>query len=190
MKSAKVGGCCRNYQGLTLVELLAVLFVLGLLLGLAMPSLSATVRSTRLSTLTNHMLADLAMTRSESIRKGGRVSLCATTDGLQCNSPSWQHGRLIFIDENQNGLVDAGDRILRHTPPAPAGWVIRGNNPVSRYVSYNAMGQTRLLSGAFQAGTITICPATNTSVQATQIVINSVGRARSQRVVLPDCLPQ
>lgn len=176
-------------RGLTLIEVILVLLVMGVLLVVALPSLSAAINNNRLSSLTNHMLADLAMARSESIRLGGRVALCASTNGTQCNSHLWHQGRILFIDDDQNGAVDAGERIMRQTHQAPGGWVIRGNTPVSRYVSYNSMGQTRLISGAFQAGTITICPVSATAVEATQIVINSVGRARSRRVNLPECAP-
>jgi type IV fimbrial biogenesis protein FimT len=42
------------------------------------------------------------------------------------------------------------------------------------------LGSTRMLSGAFQAGTVTICRTGSSRTKPRQVIINSVGRSRSQ----------
>ncbi len=171
----------RRTGGVTLVELLLVLVVAGILLGLAAPSLSAAVDSARLTALTNDMLAELLLARSEAVRRGHPVVLCkASTDSVCARSGRWDQGWLMFKDFNHNAEREANEPVLRQRAGAPAGWRIVGNGPVARYVAYHPLGGTQLSSGAFQAGTLTICRQAGSVLQARQIVINSSGRPRVQ----------
>jgi type IV fimbrial biogenesis protein FimT len=58
---------------------------------------------------------------------------------------------------------------------------------VSKYVSFAGNGGTLLLSGAFQAGTITLCKASEGVTDARQIVINAVGRPRIKKTTVDAC---
>ena len=68
---------------------------------------------------------------------------------------------------------------------------MRGNAPVARYVSYGATGRARLISGAFQAGTFTLCPvsasAAGSGAAVRQIVLSPTGRPRVVKATLADC---
>jgi type IV fimbrial biogenesis protein FimT len=175
--------------GVTLVELLVGLAVMALLLAVAVPSFSAMLQNTQRSTLTNDFLADLALTRTEAIRRGQRVAMCKSADGAACTTADhWDQGWLLFVDANNNGLRESGETLVRQQSALPAGWRLRGNTNVARYVSYHPMGNSRLISGAFQAGTLTICAVSAQQVEASQIVISSVGRPRTQRVTLASCV--
>ena len=53
--------------------------------------------------------------------------------------------------------------------------------PVARYVSYNALGSTRLVSGALQAGTFTVCTVQpGSGTESRQVVLAVTGRVRLQ----------
>jgi type IV fimbrial biogenesis protein FimT len=165
-----------------------VVAVLAVTLGMAVPSLTQTVNSVRLSTLTNSLFAELNLARAEAIRRGERVALCAAATPEACSPASgWEQGWIVFEDSNNNGLRDASETVMRVSPAAPSGWSIRGNGPVARYVSYHPLGGTLTVSGAFQAGTITICQGSTRSTPGARVMINSLGRPRSQRVELPNC---
>lgn len=181
-----VRGCS---AGVTLVELLVGLAVMALLLAVAVPSFSAMLQNTQRSTLTNDFLADLALTRTEAIRRGQRVAMCKSANGTACiTSGHWDQGWLLFVDGNNNGLRENTEPLVRQQASLPDGWRLSGNTPVARYISYHPMGNSRLVSGAFQAGTITICALSPAQATVSQIVISSVGRPRSQRVTLPSCV--
>ena len=176
-------------SGMTLVELLVGLVVMALLLAMEVPSFSAMLQNTQRSTLTNDFLTDLAVIRVEAIRRGQRVVMCKSASGTACVTTGyWDQGWLLFVDSNNNGLRENTETLLRQQAALPAGWRLRGNTHVARYVSYHPMGNSRLASGALQAGTLTICALTPTAVKGSQIVISSVGRPRSQKVTLPSCV--
>lgn len=181
-------GRAKRSAGLTLVEFLLVIGISSVLLGLAAPFFTHAIHNARLSALTNDLLADLGLTRSEAIRRGQRVVLCKAAGEAACaSSGDWNQGWLMFVDANNNAWLDAGEHVLRHRAPTPAGWGVEGNTWVSSYVSYHPLGRTLRVNGAFQAGTITICRQSASATQARQIVINSMGRPRVQAVELPRC---
>lgn len=175
----------RYARGVTLVELFVVVAILATLVGLAVPGLQHWVDSTRIGTQVRAFLSDLQLTRTEAIRRGERVVLCAASGLQACSTlPGWHQGWLMFVDLNNNAQVDMGEPILRHQAPSPAGWTIQGNQPVARFVSYDALGSTRLVSGAFQAGSVLFCRqgAGTGAPLPRRVVINSMGRPRSETV--------
>lgn len=174
------GRACR---GVTLMELFVVVAILATLVGVAVPGMRQWVDSTRIGTQVRAFLSDLQLTRTEAIRRGERVVLCAATMPETCSDlPGWHQGWLMFVDINNNAQVDQGEVILRHQGPSPAGWSIQGNQPVARFVSYDALGSTRLVNGAFQAGSVLFCRQGAGGPLPRRVVINSVGRPRSETV--------
>lgn len=175
--------------GVSMVEMLTALVVGSLTLAMGLPGVLHWVRDAQQSSQANAFLADLALARTESLRRGARVVLCVSTSGENCSAGgTWQQGRIVFVDVNNNAQRDAGEPILLVVEAGPGNWVLRGNANVARYVSYHPSGKTRLTSGAFQAGTITVCQQSDTVVRASQIVISASGRPRSQRTQLDQCL--
>jgi prepilin-type N-terminal cleavage/methylation domain len=67
-------------RGLTIVELMVVLIVLGIVLALAAPSFTEAIRSSRLTTQVNELVAALQMARAEAVRRNKTVQYCADPD--------------------------------------------------------------------------------------------------------------
>lgn len=165
-------------DGVTLIELLVTLAVLAVMLGIALPSFASLIRDTRLTTAINSVHVALSYTRSESIKRGRRVTICTSADQLACTGGvGWHGGWMVFEDRNGNGLRDAGETIMRVGAALPSGITITGNNPVRNYVSYVPSGTTRTIGGALQMGTITAC----SGGRVRQIVISATGRPRVVR---------
>lgn len=63
----------RRQNGFTLVELMVTVAVLAILSTIAYPSFQSTIRSNRVATTTNELIASLALARSEAIKntRGG-----------------------------------------------------------------------------------------------------------------------
>jgi prepilin-type N-terminal cleavage/methylation domain-containing protein len=73
----------RNTQfGVTLIELMVTLTVLAVLLTVAIPGFRQLILQQRLSSSTNEIVAGLALTRSESIRKNTKMRFCLNTTTL------------------------------------------------------------------------------------------------------------
>ncbi|MBK8507287.1 MAG: GspH/FimT family pseudopilin [Candidatus Competibacteraceae bacterium] len=166
-------------RGFTLVELLLTVALIVTLVTLGIPSLQSTSHNSRLITVVNDFIGALNLTRSEAIKRGVRVTLCKSNNGMACaNSGGYEQGWIVFIDLNNNAVVDANETIIRifAALPGRTSMTLTGNRPVSEYVSFIATGMTQLVSGAFQAGTLTLCAPP----KARRIVINSVGRVRTE----------
>lgn len=165
-------------QGMTLIELLISISILAVTLGIAVPSFASLIRDTRLTTVINEMHGALFLTRSESIKRGRRVTICTSADQDVCAAGvGWHSGWIVFDDRNANGVRDPDETILRVGMPRAAGISVTGNAPVSNYVSYIPSGTTRAVNGALQMGTITAC----SDQRVRQIVISATGRPRVVR---------
>jgi type IV fimbrial biogenesis protein FimT len=173
----------RRVTGVSLLELMVVLAIITSLGAMAVPTTSRWIDEWKVTVLANTLLADLHLARSEAIRRGAPVVVCSSSAGGCGTAGLWEQGWLVFVDANNNAMIDDGEDLLRHSAIESARHLmLRGNGPVQSYVSYHPLGQTRLVNGAFQAGTLTLCPASYGATRARRIVINSGGRPRVDRV--------
>jgi type IV fimbrial biogenesis protein FimT len=167
----------RKEAGLTLVELLVTISVLGVLLGIGIPAFGGLAQDNRLSTATNRLVGALHLTRSEAVRRNARVTICSSADGAYCATEGgWEQGWIVFVDTGATGQRGTDDPLLAVGDPSPDGIVITGNAPVQRYVSYVGLGSTRHANGSLQMGTITLCAGS----AGRQVVISRTGRPRVQ----------
>jgi type IV fimbrial biogenesis protein FimT len=175
-------------QGISLVECVAALGILGGALHVALPALQETVQSARLSAAAQDLLDDLQLARIEAIKSNLRVALCKSGDGVRCNDGGgWDQGWIVFHDENNNGQADAGEQVVRRHEPLAGDLRARGNQTVDDYISYTALGATKSRTGAFQAGTLTVCRLSGGTTVSRQVIVNAVGRPRAQRTTVPSC---
>ena len=101
-------------RGFTLPVLMASAAIVAILAAIAFPSFESTMRSNRVATATNELLASLSLARMEALRSPGGAGICASDNGSVCGS-DWNSGWIVWIDGNGNGQPgDAGDRVLRH----------------------------------------------------------------------------
>ncbi|PTD97156.1 GspH/FimT family pseudopilin [Pseudothauera lacus] len=175
---------CRRGQpvvtGFSLVEMMLVIAVMAVLAGIALPALGALQRDARLSSAANEYFAALVHARSESIRRGVRVTLCTSTDGLACTAGThWHGGWIVFVDGNANALRDPGETILSVAAGRADRLTVVGNAPVRNYVSYVPSGTTRQSGGGLLMGTVTVCEGG----RGRNVVVNRVGRPRVDRGV-------
>lgn len=171
----------KNIRGWTLVESMVVLSIVAVMAAWALPSFMGTIQQARLAAATHEFLSAISLARSEAIKRNARTVLCVAVSENACTSTgNWNQGWLLFEDVNSNGSLDSTEKIIRYQSALHGGVVIKGNTPVAKYVSFLGTGRPHLLSGAMQAGTISICHRANTPVTGRAIVMNVVGRPRVQ----------
>lgn len=174
-------------SGATLLELMVVMTVSAILLGLSIPSFFSFASNSHLAGATNEMISTLHLARSEAIKRSSRTVICTSSTGASCaNSGGWHQGWLVFHDANNNAALDAGEAVILTRAEVAKGFRMTGSSPVSKYISYAPDGGTKLMTGAWQAGTLTVCDESGLS-DARKIIINKTGRPRTVRVALGYC---
>jgi type IV fimbrial biogenesis protein FimT len=93
----------------------------------------------------------------------------------------------VFHDIANDAALDETEQVIERYAGGAYGLTLSGNTPVANYVSFSASGSAKLVSGAFQAGTFTLCPLSSSQSDIRQLVLSSTGRARSKKGVATDC---
>lgn len=167
-------------RGFTLLEVLVVLALLGVLLALAAPGLSNVRQKHQMQSQAEQLQAALMLSRSEALSRQQRVTLCVREAGQDCASEgTWAQGWVVFVDDNDNAIRDKGEKVLLVQAALPAFLTLQGNATVDRYVSYGPDGRSKSTTGAFQAGTLTLCGSGQAHVW--RVVINAVGKPRLEK---------
>lgn len=118
-------------SGFTLLELATTLVVLGVLLALAAPSIAGVIRTNRLTSAANELLAAFQGGRVHAMSRNSRVVLCRSIDGATCAGADGDWTRWVsFIDANNNNVTDAGE-ILLGTGNAPRDVVISSSPAIA-----------------------------------------------------------
>jgi len=110
-------------RGVTLIELMVTLSVLGVLLAVGVPAYTSVTRANQISAQSNNLLQTFTLARSEALKRGLRVSVCPirNDDTSACQTAAdWAGGWMVFEDDFGNaGTIDPGDRPLQLFAPAP-----------------------------------------------------------------------
>jgi len=155
-------------RGFTLTELIAVLTVLGILVGIAAPPLNTFVHSNRLISVTNDLVADFSLARNEAIKRSRATGVCKSSDGTSCtNTGTWASGWIVFVDTNDSGGWSAGDEVIRFREA-----LTRITVPIAAAdsVLYNRSGSISAGTGAY-----TICSSAIHQTRA--VTLSTTGRS-------------
>ena len=174
--------------GYSFIELLVVSAIAAALTMVAVPSFAGFIATQRSKSTVSRFVASLNLARSEAIKRNARAVLCKSADGSSCShTGGWDQGWIVFHDANNDGQLDPGEALFLQSAGLAAGYHLTGNANVSAYVSYSANGSAKLRSGAFQAGTFTLCPPTGSGVSPQKIILSGTGRPRVAAGQSADC---
>ena len=104
----------RELMGVTLMECLIALAIMAILSVLAVPSFRDLLARRTVLVTAEALVDDLRFARTEALKRGGQVSVCSSTNGLECTqSAVWVEGWIVFVDGGTTAKVDGSDEILR-----------------------------------------------------------------------------
>ncbi|NOR71028.1 MAG: prepilin-type N-terminal cleavage/methylation domain-containing protein [Methylomarinum sp.] len=177
----------KNYNhGFTLIELLVTIAIVGIMMSIAIPSFTQTIRNSRLTTTANELITALSLARGEAIKRGEQVVVRKT-------GANWEDGWQVFVDVDRDGPAsdanvfnddadtdlceDGEDCLLRVYSALQASFTLRGNNNFINFIRYQPDGLSNNM------GSFAVCdnsdgnnvPEANTS---RLIIVNRVGRVR------------
>jgi type IV fimbrial biogenesis protein FimT len=165
----------KKHSGFTLIEGMVTLSVIAVLLSTGVPSFSAMIKNNRLTSENHALRAVLATARFEAKAQRATVTVCRSTNAVDCSVGDWADGYIAFIDLDEDGHVDSGEQLLeRHT---------RDNQGVA--VSYSQVADILQFDSSGYAtdsnGTFTFCDNRG-ATEARGLVVSAVGVMRTARV--------
>ncbi|SFZ77200.1 GspH/FimT family pseudopilin [Chitinimonas taiwanensis] len=109
-------------QGLTLIELMIVIALLGVVMAIAAPNYQEFVRNSRLATASDELLTNMMLAKTEAIKRNGVVIVCNSSDptaaapSCVADNPNWKTGWIVFVSKDGNGTFDEDeDELIRVT---------------------------------------------------------------------------
>ena len=171
-------------SGFTLIELLVVLAIAIIITTTAVPSFRSFIQNNRISTSAHQFVSSLNLARSEAVKRGERVTMCKSSNSSTCsNAGGWEQGWIVFVDNNDNGLREAGTEELIRTQGALGGsTTLAGQDDVDNHISYAGTGFAQLVSGGtlnINKSTLLLCDSRNFGDHARAIIISTTGSVRS-----------
>jgi type IV fimbrial biogenesis protein FimT len=157
----------RRIAGITLLEVLTVITIAAILMALAVPSYQYITNANRISGEVNDLLGDMQYARSEAIKEGQTVSVCASANSTTANptcsgAVAWQNGWIVFSDVNGTGTFTAPDVVLRVKSAFPLGDTFDANNGMSTVI-FNREGFALGLNNTVTVTLHAAVPATATT---------------------------
>ena len=158
--------------GMTLIEVMVAILVLGVALQLVLPDVSRRIEDLRSATAMRHLSSLLAYARHEALLRGLPVTVCALDAAGACQR-SWtdRHEVTAFIDRDANQRRDGDDAALRAVRWPLARGELSWRASLGRsYLRFEAAGNT------WQNGTLYYCPASRDARFARALVVSQSGR--------------
>lgn len=144
-----------NNYGFTAIELLVTMAVVAVLVSIATPTVRTIIQNNRIVALTNDLMSDISYARTESLRRALNTGLCRSSSGTNCDGTgsTWQNGRIVFADINDDGAFTTGtDQILRTREAMPSNTLTTATVP--NPLIFNARG--RPLDSAGRPSEVTV----------------------------------
>jgi len=178
----KCAGSVPGGRGFTLTELLMGTAVASVLALAALPNLGHLVSRQAVLSEVDDFQAAVQRMRSEAIRRGLQVTLCARDPqggerARQCRASGqeWSAGWVLFVDRGQRGTVDGDDEVLLiHQPSRRAGSV----QATLRYLSFQPIGISSSAASHFLFAPADAAPGDPRSEGSRLVCVNKPGRVR------------
>lgn len=185
-----------RHPGFTVIEVLMAIALMAVLMMIAAPSVRDLTMNARITGQANDLMTDLAMTRSEAVKRNVRTAICTSSSGTGCTSSNWNQGWLVFLDTDGDGVLASANDIIKPVPAIEGGNTLTStghstNGAGARFVPFRSSGVTT--PGGGGAVRFDLCDTrTSANVGAAaaenkgrRIWVSGTGRAYVERYTCP-----
>jgi type IV fimbrial biogenesis protein FimT len=158
----------RFERGMTLLEMLVALAVVGIVLTVVAPNVQKILSKNRTTAEINELSAVIQFARYTAIDQSGTAIVCPSTNFAGCGT-DWNQPKIVFIDNNGNNTRDTTEPLLMTTTKIAGNNTMTGPNGVIAFYDSGA---------ANGSASVKICPNSNDDKLARAININAQGRVR------------
>jgi type IV fimbrial biogenesis protein FimT len=151
--------------GLTLVELLVVMSIIGIIMVFGIPSFEALIANNARTATVSGLIGHLQLARSEAVKRATDVTVCASTSAGTCDggAAEWGNGYMVVVGTATLGYTD----VIRRVGGAGRILIDGGGR---RTIAYKADGTS---PGANL--TLVVCDSGGVA-QSRAVVVSNVGR--------------
>lgn len=184
----------KHQNGFTLYELLVTLLIVGIVLTVGVPNMSAFTANNRISSTANDLHSSFQLGRSEAARSKTNITICASANSMDaeptCNG-TFDDGWIIFLDLDGDvqRAIGVGENLLRRNPAIDSNIDININANAT-YFSFAPTGLGRGdVGGVPSFQTAVLCDDRGNVVSAggnssaRYLVVTPIGRATVVRDV-------
>ena len=167
-----------KFAGFTLYELLITLAVIAITLTIGVPSFNKAIQDSRTKTAALALLEAIETTRSTAVFLNQSTILTAVNN-------KWHEGWTLFVDTNNNEVLDDNDKIIRVNEGLDS-VITSALSPMNRYVAFIGTGEGhQLTTRGFLSGHIKICP--KAQGDGYKLILSKGGRTRVEKLPNTDC---
>ena len=111
----------KHQNGFTLYELLVTMLIVGIVLSVGVPNMSAFTANNRISATANDLHSSFQLGRSEAARSKTNITICASANSMDANADcngTFDDGWIIFVDLDGDlqRALGGGENLLRRNP--------------------------------------------------------------------------
>lgn len=161
---------CELQKGFSMLEALITLSIITIIAASSLPSMNLLFSKFQVESSLEDLRKSIASSRHLAISSGHIVTLCPA-EGKQCGK-QWDSGYLIFVDHNNNAIVDDEETPYQINPISTSMQISWRASGGASYLKFSPTGIAR------QFGRFHICKKDADLTSARSLVINRQGRVR------------
>ena len=172
-----------HQSGFTFIELLVTLVIAGTLVAIGLPSFGSLMERTKLTNTTNDYIYSLHKARSEAVKRVTGAGLCPSTNSMATDAACddgapYSSGWLVYADEDNNRVFDAGEEILHRIESRSTGFTFTSSDVFVNQVYFDESGNSVNVADVPIYGTINITYAGGTLGR--NVIVSANGRVISE----------